>query len=344
MGTIDMEKLVKLCVDATTKTKREIFEDSNNKITDADSFIRNKFKEIYGTATPKYKDFKRNGAYFEIIEQVLNLEGFKGIEENAFYQQFAETIFIDRGDTYEFYMEDEGVVSFSEFAGDHWDINRQKLGAGAVIPIRTKTYAAGIYNDFLQFMRGRTSFASMVNAVSKGLKAKIDQEVAASFASAATQLPAEFKVSGTYNEDEMLKLHAHVEASGGSAIVLGTKRALSKITKGSNIYSTYTEDMKRNLHSTGNVGEFLGMTLVELPSVHKAGTFDFAYDDNQLLVLPTGSTARPVKILIEGELEFVRDIQDARSHYDMSYEHKVITAFGTAVVFNNGLFGQYILS
>lgn len=339
----NLANLVNLCVASMTQSKAEIFEKSEGKIKDADAFIRDKFAEVYGTRTPKYKDFKNNNAYFQIIEEVLNLEGFRGIEENTFYNQFAETIFIDRGDRYEFYMENEGIISFSEFAGDHWDINRQKLGEGTSFTVPTKVYAAGMYDDFLQFMRGRITFEKMINAVSRGLKEKIDQEVAASFTAAGSQLPTQFTVTGAYDEEKLIELHSHVEASGGSAIVVGTKKALSKITKGSNIYNTYTDAMKRELHSTGNVGEFLGMTLVELPAVHKAGTFDFAYRDDQLLILPVGGTARPIKILIEGELEFSRDIRDPRSHYDMSYEHKVITRFGTAVVFNNGLFGIYNL-
>ena len=340
MEETKLQNLVGLCVSAMTKTKSEIFQESDQKIKDVDGFIRSKFAEVYGTPTPKYKDFKNNTAYFEIIEQVLTVVGYDGIEENEFYRQFAEVIYIDRGDHYEFRMEDAGVVVFSEFAGDHWDINRQKLGAGHSITIDTKVYAAGMYEDFLQFMRGRLSFASMVNAVSRGLIQKIDQEVAASFASVSGQLPPEFQKTGTFTLDNLLDLHAHVEASGGYAIVLGTKKALAQITKGANV-ALYTEAMKNETHARGNVTQFMGMTLVELPDAHKAGTFDFAYNDDLLLVLPTGTTPRPVKILIEGDLEFTRSINDPRANYDMASEHKVITRFGTVVIVDNGLFGIY---
>ena len=340
MEETKLQNLVGLCVSAVTKSKTEIFQESEGKIKNADDFIRGKFVEAYGTPTPKYKDFKNNPVYFQIIEQVLTAVGYQGIDENAFYNQFAEVVYVDRGDSYEFRKEDAGVVVFSEFAGDHWDINRQKLGAGHSISIDTKVYAAGMYNDYLQFMRGRASFQSMVAAVSRGLLQKIDEEVAASFASVSSQLPAEFKKTGTFNLDELLDLYAHVEASGGESIVLGTKKALAQVTKGANV-ALYTEAMKNETHTRGNVSQFMGMTLVELPNAHKAGTFDFAYDDSKLLVLPTGTTPRPVKLLIEGELEFARDVQDPRSHYDMSYEHKVITRFGTAVVIDNGLFGIY---
>ncbi|HLG28306.1 MAG TPA: hypothetical protein VI423_11015, partial [Paenisporosarcina sp.] len=162
-------------------------------------------------------------------------------------------------------------------------------------------------------------------------------EVAASFASGATNLPAAFKKSGAYDEALLLDLVSHVEAIAGSAYVVGTKKALARVTAGANV-ALYSELMKNELASTGRVANFNGMTLVQLPAVHKANSFDFAYDDDQLLVLPANDD-RFIKIVFEGD-DMIKQTTEATENQDMSLEHKFLTRFGVKTVFSS-LFGEY---
>lgn len=331
-------ELIRLCVDYV-KNPAQVMNFSKGK--DVDETIRGKFFEIMGTETPNQKDLRRHQVeVFEILEEVLTETYLKGVEENEFFMQFAETRNLALGDSQEFYIEDDGVIIVSEHAGNNWNIHRQKLEGGASFTVETKAYSAGVYGDFFQFLTGRLSFGKLIAKVGEGIQKKINDEVAASFASASAQLPSVFQATGAYDEATLIDLVARVEALAGSAIVVGTKKALSKITAGAN-FATYTEGMKAELHNNGRVGHYNGMTLVELPAVFKANTFDFAYNDDQLLVLPANGV-KPVKIIFEGD-SLVREVNDNTANMDMSFDYRFITRFGTAVVYES-LFGIYNLN
>lgn len=328
-------ELVKLCVDYV-QTPAQVQHFSNGK--DVDQVIRGKFFEIMGTEKPNMKDMRRHKVeIFEILEEVLTETYLKGVEEDEFFKQFAEVRNLALGDSQEFYIEDDSVVIVSKHAGNHWNIHRQKMEGGTSFTIQTESYAAAIYGDFFLFLTGRLSFGKLVAKVGEGIQNKINSEIAASFASASAQLPAEFKATGAYDEATLLDLVSHVEAVAGSAIVVGTKKALAKITAGAN-FANYTEGMKAELHNNGRVAHYNGMTLVQLPAVHKANSFDFAYDDDQLLVLPNNGNT-PIKVIFEGE-SLVREVSDNTENMDMSFDYRFLTRFGTKVIFEN-LFGSY---
>lgn len=328
-------ELIKVCVDYI-KNPTQVAHFSNGK--DIDATIRGKFFEIMGTEKPTRKDIRRHSVeIFEVLEEVLTETYLKGVEEDEFFMQFAEVRNLALGQRQDFYIEDDGVIIVSEHAGNNWNISRQKLEGGKSFTVETKSYAAGVYTDFEDFITGRTSFGKLISKVGEGITRKINAEVAAAFASASTQLPSVFQATGDYDEGKLIDLVSHVEAVAGSAIVVGTKKALAKVTAGAN-FATYTEGMKAELHNSGRVTNYNGMTLVQLPTVHKANSFDFAYDDDKLLVLPATDN-KPIKLVFEGD-SWVREINDHTANMDMSYDYRFITHFGTAVVFET-LYGIY---
>lgn len=330
-------ELVKLCVDYINKPA-QVQHFSQGK--DVDEVIRHQFYELMGTETPTEKDMRRHQvAIFEILEEVLTETFLKGVEENEFYRQFAEIRNIALGDSQEFYIEDDAVITVSEHAGNNWNIHRQKMEGGNTFTLQTKSWAAAVYGDYFLFLTGRLSFGKLIAEVSEGIQLKINSEIAAAFASAVSQLPAEFKAQGSYDEGELLDLVAHVEAVSGSAIVVGTKKALAKVTAGAN-FTTYTEGMKADLHNNGQVRQYNGMTLVELPAVHKANSFDFAYENDRLLVLPNNGD-KFIKLVFKGD-SLIREVSDHTANMDMSYDYRFISHFGTAVIFSS-LFSEYKL-
>jgi hypothetical protein len=332
---MEKQALIKLCVDVV-KNPAQVQQFSKGK--DVDATIRGKFFEIMGTETPTKKDIRANKvAIFEILEEVLTETYLNGINEDEFFMRFAEIRNLALGDSQEFYIEDDGVIIVSEHAGNHWKIDRQKLEGGDTFTVAVKAHAAAIYGDFFLFVTGRLSFGRLVAKVAEGIQNKIAQEVAASFASGAANLPAAFKKSGAYDEDAMLDLVSHVEAVAGSAYVVGTRKALAKVTAGSNV-ALYSDSMKNELATTGRVANFNGMTLIQLPAVHKANSFDFAYDDDQLLVLPANDD-KFIKIVFEGD-DLVRETTDNTANVDMSFDYSFIAHWGVKTVFSS-LFGQY---
>lgn len=329
---VNKQELVALCVDVVNNPARvEHF----SKGQDADTKIRAKFFEIMGTENPTKKDIRRHEvAIYEILEEVLTETYLNGVDENDFFMRFAETRNLALGDSQEFFIEDDGVIVVSEHAGNHWNIHRQKLEGGTPFTVKVKSYAAAVYGDFFLFLTGRLSFGRLIAKVGEGILDKINQEVAASFASATTNLPAQFKKTGAYDEEKLMELVSHVEAQAGSAIVVGTRKGLAKIGN----VEYFSNEMKNEKASTGKIGSYNGMTIVQLPAVHKANSFDFAYEDNKLYVLPA-TDDRFIKIVFEGD-DMIKQVNENTENVDMSLEYKFLTKFGVTVVFSS-LFAQY---
>ena len=333
------QNLVKLCVDSIVNpTQVQHFA----KGADVDSKIREQFFNLMGTEKPTMKDIRRHKTeIFEILEEVLTETYRNGVNEDEFFMQFAEVRNIALGDAQEFYVEDDAVLVVSEHNGSHWDISRQKLEGGESFTVKTKAYAIAVYGDFFLFATGRLSFARMVSKVAEAIQNKIYEEVAMSFANAITKLPTEFTATGTYDEAKLQEIVAHVEAvSGAPVVVVGTRQALAKVTAGLPV-QYFSDAMKNELARTGRISTVNGLTLVQLPTVHKQNSFDFAYDDNQLLVLPQNNE-RFIKIVFEGE-DYVKEVTDELGNMDMSLEYKFISRFGVSSVFST-LFGVYTLA
>lgn len=326
-------ELVKLCVDVVNNPA-QVQQFSKGK--DIDTQIRKAFFEIMGTDKPTGKDIRRHEvAIFEILEEVLTETYLKSVEEDEFFMRFAETRNLALGDTQEFYVEDDGVLFVSEHAGNHWNISRQKMEGGTTFPVRVKSFAAAVYGDFERFITGRSDFARLIGKVGQAIQNKIYSEVAASFASATANLPTQFTATGTYSEEDLLDVVAHVEAaSGTNAVIVGTRKGLAKVWGGLD-KQLFSEQMKNELNNTGRVATAHGLTLAQLPQVHKANSFDFAYDDSKLLILPANDE-RFIKIVFEGE-DYVKQVADNTTNVDMSYEYKFITKFGTAAIFGSAL-------
>lgn len=336
---MNKQALAKLCVDSVVNPTQVAH---YSKGADIDASIRAQFFEVFGTEKPTAKHIRRHQKLiFEIMEEVLTETYRKGINEDEFFLQFAEIRNIDLGDELEFFVEDDAMLVVSEHSGNHWSISRQKLEGGTSFQIKIKAYAIGVYGDFLLFVTGRLSFARLVEKAGEAMQRKVYEQVAASFAEVSSKLPAPFVETGSYDEAKLIDLVSHVEAATGSnAIVVGTRKALAQVTAGLNV-AYYSDSMKNELANTGRIARVNGLTLVQLPVVHKQNTFEFAYDDNQLLVLPQTSD-RFIKIVFQGD-PHIKETQDEHVNNDMSFEMKMIERFGTAVVLSN-LIGIYNLS
>lgn len=329
-------ELVKLCIDTANNRVQ------NYSKNDANEVIRKAFFEILGTEKPTYKDIRKHKTtVFEIIEEVLSQTILNGINENDFYMQFADVRNVAFGDSLEFYVPDNTMLVASKLSGNHWDITRQKLDAGTSFTVKTDWFGLAVYGDFMTFLSGRLDFAQLVAKVAKAIEDRISQEVANAFYGAAAYLPSEFKHTGTYSEDDLMEIVSHVEAVSGSVpMVVGTRKALAKVI-GAVPTALYSEAMKNQRNTTGIIEYVNGVPLVQLPSVHKTNTFNFAYDDNKLLILPQ-TDVKPIKLVFEGDA-LIKEVSDGTVNKDMSLEYMFQTKFGTAVVFNT-LYGEYTLS
>lgn len=326
------ENLIKFCVDAYRgKVANSNFAQAGANPSDV---IRDKFIEIMGTSTPDFRTFRKfKPEVFEIVEVVLDQLITDNITETPFFTQFVEYRDINLGDTNVFYVEDRSVLTISEIADGNLNLRRQRLDIGDSYTVTTKTYGAAVYGDFLRFITGRFDWAGLVNKIDEAMRLKMAADIYGSFMGATTYLPAQFKKTGTFEDAKLTDLLQRVSTANGYAplIIAGTKTALKKIGANYAGQSFLLSDaMKDQMNKTGVLTVYDGTPLMEIPQVFIPNTFEYALDDNKLLVLPANT--KPVKVVREGQ-SIIKEQTDGNK--DMSMEHTFITRYGILAVFNN---------
>lgn len=155
------------------------------------------------------------------------------------------------GDTNLFLIEDSTLFRVDEIAEGHQGVRRQRIEGLSEIAIPTRLYACKIYEELNRILAGRIDFNQLINKVSNSFEQKLLNEIyAAWMGMTAADLggSAYFPAAGTYDEDTLLDIIAHVEAaSGGQQVtILGTKKALRNLAP-----SIQGADSKSDLYNLG---------------------------------------------------------------------------------------------
>jgi hypothetical protein len=327
-----MNELVKLGVDLYKNRVQQYSKAEGNDV------MRKAFIEILGTDKPDYRQFRKHKVeVFEIIEEVLEQTITDGMA-TPFFDQFVEYRDLNLGDTNEFYVEDRTMLSVARHSGNHWNIRRQKLNIGDTFTVQTEPMTAAVYADFKRFLAGRIDWDAFVAKVGQAFAQELNDRIHAEFMSTINYLPAGFKETGTFNEDTLRSIAEHVQAAnqGSQLIIAGTKSALSKLSG----VTTLSDGMKDELNRNGVLQYWDGYALLPIPQSHKPNTFEFAIENDRLIVLP--ANAKPIKVVKEG-MPLVKEVSDGLENQDMSMEYKFISQYGVATVFNL-LYGQYQFS
>lgn len=137
-----MDRFTKLMIQ-TAKGNPVIGEYS---VSESDAAIRNHFFEVLElNEDASVKEIKRavrkhKAEVFEIIEDTIEEMLISGWGDNPFFRQFVEVRNLADGDTNEFYVADNSILTVSEFSGNHHDLHRQKLGMGRSYSVKTSWY------------------------------------------------------------------------------------------------------------------------------------------------------------------------------------------------------------
>lgn len=304
---------------------------------DAKEVIRNAFVDMFGSNNPDPRQFRRHkNEVFEIVEEVLDQLIVEGWKQDDFFMQFVEERNVNFGDKVEFYVPDRSLLTVSKVSNGHWDLRRQRLNAGDTVTVSTLPYAVAIYEDFYRVLSGRIDWAEFVDKVAKSFNQKIRQDIYDKFMGAIDYLPAEFRETGSYDEDKFVEIIQHVEASNGDRKIniAGTRKALRQVTGTAD--TSWSDKMKDERNQLGIVRYWEGYPLMPIKQVHKPGTFNFAVNDNRLTVLPAD---KPIKMVYEGGSQ-IKEVSDGLTNQDMSYEYMFVANLGIATIFNV-LFGMY---
>lgn len=334
----ELQKFSRLMIN-TANDEVQVF-----SIKEANEAIRAKMNAILGINENSKRNEIRKAIrkhkidIYEVIEETIENMLVSGWGENPFFNEFVEIKNLADGDRNEFYVEDESVLTISKLSGNHHDIIRQRLGFGETFSVKTEWYGCKIYAEFELFMMGRVDWAKFINKIYEAFDKHVNDLLYTAVMSASDKLPNnEQWVKNIQmvmdNKDVVLELIEDVQAATGKEVVImGSKSALSKLENLSDI-NWISESMKEERHTTGKLGLWEGIRLVEIPQVFaKNDTTTKLVDNTKLMFMPVGEN-KFVKLFNEGDSQ-IKEITDSATNLDMTIEYEYQAKMGIGVVIN----------
>lgn len=314
-------------------------------IKEANAKITAMFKKIIGCdensskAEVRKAIRKNQQVLFDLIEEVVPNLLQSGWQDNPFFNEFVETRNIDIGDQNVFYTEDETILTVSKVSGNHWDLDRQRLGKGTTFSVATSWYGIAVYSEYEKLLTGLEDFATFVTKLYEAVDRFVNESIYEAFVSAASELPVGVGGAGQWvktgdlddaTKDEFITLIEDVQmATGMDVVIMGTKAALIKL-EGMQKIDWVSDEMKQERYTTGRLGYFEGTRLVEIKQGFKLNdTTHRLVNDKQLFIMPVGDN-KFVKVVNEGQPE-MRQVQDNVTNQDMTYDFRYMFKIGVGV-------------
>lgn len=325
----DMKEIVKLAVDAykgnvekySTKQSQDVLRqaliDANGGSTKLD------YKAI--------RDGKCSGL-FTLIEEILSRTVVEGLHGDEYFNALVDFRNLAEGDQNVFVVEDNTLFVVSEAADGTQGIRRQRLGGAKETSIPTSLKAVRIYEELNRVLSGRVDFNDFINKVAESFRQKLLNDVYGLWSGAtAADLGGVtyFPTAGTYDEEDLLDLIAHVEAAAGGkpATIVGTKKAIRNL-----IPSIQGEGFKSDLYNLGYAGKFYGTPVVVTPQRHKVGSTDFVLKDDVLTII--AGDDKPIKVVYEGNPIVL--MGDPTTNADFTQEYFYGEKYGMGIVLAGG--------
>lgn len=291
----DKKDIVKLAVDAYHGNVEKY------SARQANEALRQALIEANGGSTVLDYKAVRSGKcseVFDLVEEILNATIEEGLTGNEFWNAMVDYRNVAQGDKNLFVVKDANLFVVSEIAQGTQGIRRQRLAGEEAVSIPTAVKAVRIYEELNRVLSGRVDFNDMINKVAESFKQQLLNDIYAAWSGiTADQLGGVvyFPAAGTYDEDTLLDLIAHVEAAAGgkTATIVGTKKALRNLKE-----SIQSDGAKEELHEMGFYGYFYGTPCVAVPQRHKLGTTDFIMPDDCLTII--AGDQHPIKVVREG--------------------------------------------
>lgn len=341
-----------LLLDTARNTVKEFSrEEANKKIVE-------KFRAALGisenaTHPQVRRAIKANqGLVFTIIEETVEEMILTGWANNPFFMDYVETKNLALGDTNDFYVEDDSILSVSKISGNHHNLIRQRLGAGRHFAVTTEWFGLKIYSDFERVLTGAEDWASFITKVVDAVNRYIYDAVYAALKGAKENLGANWVKTGALEEamkEDMVKLCQDISmATGSEVVIFGTRSVLSSLSKMADVNwapDTVKEEYYRN---GGVLGNWEGFRIAEIGQGLKRGSsinsqsVEYQVDNNQLYIIPVGIANKFIKVVNEGDSQ-ISQVSDKDVNRDMSYEYEMQFKMGISVILNT-VFGVWTVA
>lgn len=305
--------------------------------SERDEAIRSELLSVLGLEKFEKKAFRRawrenKNKVYEIIEEIANQVMIDGeYKKSAFFENFVEVRNLALGDKPEFYVEGKNELIVSEFSGSHFDLRKQRIDVGQSFTPEMKDYGIAVFEYYERVASGRASIDKLASLVVEAIDKKLGTIGEATFIAGVENIPTTFKVTGSYNEDNILTMLTHLEASNGEKPTLvGTATAIRKLQGVVDI--KWSDNMKDAKNQNSIIPVWNSYTCMEISQGHKLGTFDFTMPVNKVYAI-CGNNTKIVQMVLEGDTE-TKEISDGIDNADRSLSTAVTFKAGCSVAYN----------
>ena len=327
----------RMAVDLINGTFKAYSDKTPEQVNEA---IRARFSEILPPKRANgkygYRDIKNvMPQVFGIVEEILDVTINDAWRSDPFYRELVDARNLAIGEKNEFIIEDDTWITISKFSGNTWDTSREKVGGRRKISLDTEWYVGHVYDDFERFLTGAIDIQTLATKLTESFVRTVDSLIATAFNDAAVNLPSPFNVAAALTTADMRELIAKVRTKSGKNVrIMGTAMAVAPLHELGEV--KYSEPMMRELHSTGRLAKWMGYTVVEIPQSFLPGTFEWAVDNDSLLIVPEGE--KFIKFVDEGDTRSKELTQDETHDQVLSWQ--VQRKMGAAAIFASA-FGKY---
>ena len=193
-----------------------------------------------------------------------------------------------------------------------------------------------MYSEFELFRSGRIDFAAMVDKMYVAIEKFRKDAIYAAFMSAEDILPTDLVIDTPVTESTtgaIAELAEEVKAATGKDVVfVGTKVALAKLAKTVN-YNMWSNEMKNEYHTTGELGIWEGYQLLAIPRVNEINSRKEITDNTKILIVPVDPEFKPVKHVFEGDVIYTESGMNGEKK-DMTMDAEIMYKEGISVVIN----------
>ena len=324
-----MNDIVKLAIDAYRGTVEKY------SVSQSQDVIRQALVEANGGNTKlNYKairDGKCNGL-FTLIEEVLSRTVLEGLQGDEFFNSLVDFRNLAEGDQNVFIVEDSNLFVVDDTANGTQGVRRQRLGGTSETAIPTSMKTIRIYEELNRVLSGRVDFNHFINVVAESFRQKMLNDIYTLWSGATAEDlggVVYFPAAGSYDEDELLELIAHVEAAAGGkpATIIGTKKGVRKLAP-----SIQGADSQSDIYNLGYYGKFYSTPVVVTPQRHKAGSTEFVLDDDVLTII--AGDDKPIKFVYEGDPIVL--MGDPMQNADLTQEYLYGEKYGLGLVLAGG--------
>lgn len=311
----------------------------NYSVDDSMKALREALVELNGGSTKlDYKairDGKCNGV-FALVEEIITKTVIEGLADTCPLFDFVEFRNLELGDSNVFEIRDDGLFVIADIAEGTQGIRRQRVTGGEEVPVKTQLKGVKIYEELNRVLAGRIDFNELIDRVAKSFNAKINTDMYNAVVGGFNGLVSPYKDAGAFDETKLAEIIDHVEAATGkTAVILGSKQAVRKIT---GVTGADANSAQEDLYNLGYFGKFHTTPIIAMNNAHKVGGTEFVLGNDLYII---AGDDKFVKLVHEGDTLIING--NPLDNADLSMEYLMAQRYGLATVFSEQ-FGVYQLA